>query len=218
MIPLILVASDIKKTATFIKDFIKKNNVAAHNVFNILPKNKELSISQIREIKKNVIFAFSDLQLIILHDFDKASYEAQNAFLKTLEEHHPLIQFVLVVRSYHTLAPTVVSRSKVVYASAKPPLLPEKEIVAELAKFIKSGSLKILASKQFQTKEEANPIDLFDKIIYFFQTKLINDYKASLIIREMLRTRAWVLNNNLDPQWGIDHILIFIKKTYSSSS
>ncbi len=215
MIPLILVSPNEKKTEAFISEFKKENDVANHNIFNIFPQNKELSINQIREIKKDVVFDFSEMQLIILHDFDKASYEAQNAFLKTLEEHNSFVQFILIVKNYHKLAPTIVSRSKIVYSEKKPPLLYEKEIETELERFIKTGNLKILSSESLQTKTAENPIDIFDKIIYVFRQKLSSDKKASTVIREILYTKNFVNNNNLDPQWGVDHVIIFIKKTYS---
>src|SRR3989344_3572048 len=99
---------------TLIKNIQKKEKINDENVFIIEPLTKHFSIDQIKEIKKTLIYKVNESRLYVLLNFDLATFEAQNAFLKTLEEHDSFINFILVVSQSHSLLPTLISRSKVV--------------------------------------------------------------------------------------------------------
>jgi DNA polymerase III delta prime subunit len=208
MIPILLVSKDQKKIKNYIKKFKEDNKISDNCVFIITPENKEISINQIKDIKKNLIYAVREPRLFILKDFDKSSYEAQNAFLKTLEEHHSLIYFLLVVSQYNHLTPTVISRSKVVIENDQIDIL-EKNIEIELKNFIKNKNLKILGNKNFQTKYRKNPAEIFDGFIYFFKKNISENKIFTDILKETLIYRYYVLNNNITPQSAIDHLIIY---------
>lgn len=216
MIPLIVVANNSKKSSDFIDDFVKKNNINKNNIFYISPEKKEFTINQIRNIKKEVVYAFSEPCLYILESFDLASYEAQNAFLKTLEEHNANVNFILLVKNYKHLASTVLSRSKVVTLDKTSSILIDKNFERLLGELISSGNLSILGSSTFQTKLIPDPLLIFDKLIYFFKRRLKNDINAGKILREILNMRFLVQHNNINPQYAIDHLLIFIRNTYNN--
>ena len=212
MIPILLVSQDQKKIKTFIKGVKKEYNISENCVYSIKPENKEISINQIKEIKNNLIYAIKEPCLYIVSNFDKSSYEAQNAFLKTLEEHNDLVHFILIASQYQHLAPTILSRSKIIIYDDRVYKISE-ETEHELKNFIKDKDLKILNSKTFQVKFRKNPIEIFDEMIVFFK-KTLTDYKyANGILKEILLYRYYVINNNVNPQSAVDHILIFI---YSS--
>ena len=103
MVPILLVSKDPKKIKNFIKPIKEKYEISNNSVFIIEPEKKEISINQIRDIKRNLIYAVNEHRLYVLKEFDKSSYEAQNSFLKTLEEHNDLIHFILVVSQYYNL-------------------------------------------------------------------------------------------------------------------
>lgn len=218
MIPIILVSRNKSNISLFLKKIIEKYNISPHFVFEIFPKEEELSIVQIREIKKNLVFAPSQSQLFVLHRFDKASHEAQNAFLKTLEEHNPLIHFVLIVHQHQHLAPTILSRSKIIRLEKVSEIEPEKKFFRELESFLKTGDLKILSSKTFQTNLNPEGTLLFDGFVFFFRKRLEKDPYAGKILKEIIRLRFLVEHNNISPQNAIDHLLITIRNIYHSKS
>ena len=216
MVPIILISNSSKKTNLFIKDFCRKNKVLDRFIFAIKPLLKEFSIEQIREIKRNIIYNFSDLQLYTLYDFDSASFEAQNAFLKTLEEHQQTIQFMMVVKNAYKLADTILSRSKLVNLTAGDEISINKDLAQLLGRFLVSGDLKILVDNELQAKKVSNPSELFRDIVYFFRQRLAVDPKSTRILREVLSTKYLVENNNVDPQAGIDHLLLYIRQIYQA--
>lgn len=215
MIPLIIAVNDSKKASTFVDDFIKKNNINKNNVFYITPEKKEFTINQIRSIKKEVIYTLSEPCLYVLERFDLASFEAQNAFLKTLEEHNPNINFILLVRSYKHLASTILSRSKIISLDKLQKNKQSTKNFADLKEFVDKKSFKFFASKSFQVKLRDNPNEIFDEIILFFKTRLQNDPLAPGILKEALQQRFLIEHNNINPQNAIDHLLIFVWNTYS---
>ncbi len=217
MIPLIVVANDSKKNSQFIDDFVKKNKVNKNNIFYISPEKKELTISQIRAIKKEVMYSFSEPLLYILERFDLASYEAQNAFLKTLEEHNTNVNFILLVKNYKHLTQTVLSRSKVIVLDESKKDKSVKKDFPDLKGFVDKKSFKFFASKSFQVKRRSDPNEIFDEMIEFFKARLNADPLAAKILKELIHQRFLAEHNNINPQNAVDHLLIFIWNSYLTS-
>ena len=217
MVPIILISRSSKKTSSFIKDFVKANKISPNFIFEIQPLVKEFTIGQIRELKKNIVYNFSDLHLYILFDFDSASFEAQNAFLKTLEEHQNTIQFIMIVKNSHKLADTIVSRSKIMNLTKTDGFISNIKLDQIFEEFTKSPNLKILVDPKLQANELSKPGDLFKDMALFFRQKLPSDPKSTKILREILSIGYLVENNNVDPQTGIDHVLLYIRRLYQLS-
>lgn len=214
MVPYILISDSGRKVNSFIKDYIKGNKISQNRVFEIRPLKKELSIDQIKELKKEIIYNFSSLHLYILYEFDTSSFEAQNAFLKTLEEHQKTIQFILVVKNQHKLADTVISRSKLINLKTADDLQSNHKLEQTLSQYLESFDLKILAHDSLQTKQVSSPGSLFRDIALFFRKRLVDDPKSTKIIKEVMSTGYLVENNHVDPQAGIDHVILYIRQLY----
>ncbi|MFH1826964.1 MAG: hypothetical protein ABH812_00825 [bacterium] len=216
MLPILLVSNSQNKINFFIKKHQKNIGVNDDFTIKIHPQGKEFSINQIKEIKKSLAYSVTESRLYILYNFDSSSYEAQNAFLKTLEEHSPQVHFILVVSQYNNFVPTLVSRSKIIVEQNNEDKINPK-IVSELDKLIKNKDLKILGNKVFQAKGKKNPVEIFDGMIFYLKTKLEKDPKITDILRELITFRSYVLYNNVDAQNAIDHVLIYIYNQYSNS-
>ena len=214
MLPILLVSEDKNKINLFIKNLQKKEKIRDEYVFRIEPQLKHFSIDQIKEIKKALIYKVNEPRLYILFNFDTSTYEAQNAFLKTLEEHNSLVYFVLVVTQYYNLASTLISRSKIIFVGDEK-VKKNDEISKELDKLIKNKDLKVLGSKYFLAKTKKNPIEILDGMIEYFKNRLANDINSTKILREIITHRLYVVHNNVDPQNAIDHVLIYIYKQYN---
>ena len=111
MIPLIIVSKDLEKQEKFLLDFIKENKINQYHVYKISPLKTEITIDQIREIKKQIITHSTYMRVFVCYSFDTANIEAQNAFLKTLEEKNEQNQFILFSKNIERLLPTIRSRS-----------------------------------------------------------------------------------------------------------
>ncbi len=52
-------------------------------------------------------------KVVVISDMDRMNQEAQNAFLKVLEEPHPYVNYIMTTGRIDTLLPTILSRSQV---------------------------------------------------------------------------------------------------------
>lgn len=87
------------------------------NIEIIRPTGASIKIKQIREVIAKVAKKpfESGFKVIILDEADKMTHDAQDAFLKTLEEPPANTIFILLAKNHNSLLPTVVSRCQVFY-------------------------------------------------------------------------------------------------------
>ena len=216
MNPVLLVANNNKGIKKFLKQFKEQQEIDEVNVFEIEPQNKEVSIDQIREIKKQVSYSFSQPRLFVLYQFDSASYQAQNALLKTLEEHNINIHFVLIVQTLYDILPTIRSRCKIIDVK-------DIEDISIVEAPIKEGMEKLAAGKSnqslsdpvFNVSNTSDALKLIDQLVIFFRTRFEQDINAPHAVKTLLTTRSLILRNNVNPQFAIDHFLIDLQKKYS---
>lgn len=86
------------------------------DLFLINEENESIKISQIREITNQIAYPPNrgQLKTFILFNFEKTTIPAQNAFLKTLEEHPSYVQIVLVCSKINKILETVISRCQTI--------------------------------------------------------------------------------------------------------
>lgn len=88
---------------------------ASPDIMHIRPTGNTIKIGQIREIiaKVSVRPFENPHRIIIIEDGDSMTHQAQDAFLKTLEEPEGNNIFIVLTENYNTLLPTIVSRCQV---------------------------------------------------------------------------------------------------------
>lgn len=198
--PILLITKNNKNVKKYLKEF--ENN--HQNIYEIKPEEKEFSIKQIKNLIKETAIFNKNLRIYLLEDFHLSSLEAQNSFLKLLEEPPNNVLFVLTTNNEEKLIPTIRSRTKIIHLEKQPEIILDQKTKVMLNNFIESKSFKLLADK----------ITL-DEIIIYFREKLGYDKKAPNIIKEALKLKTLLDSNNLNGQLTIDHMLIFIKKQYT---
>ena len=104
------------------------------------------SIKEIKELSSLAQIPFSFKTAIVIGDFEKVSIEAQNAFLKQLEEPQKNLTYILTALSEDKVLPTIVSRCEII--SVVKTYKPTKHDVEKIEDFIKAtegGKLKIVS-------------------------------------------------------------------------
>ena len=210
MIPILLITNDFKEVTSFIKTIKTKKDI----IINIYPTKTEYSIEQIKEIVRETIIYQPYKRIYVLENFNYSSQEAQNAFLKTLEESINNIQFILTASSVHQLLPTIISRVKVINLNKniKPQI--DKKIEKIFEDFIKNNSMNILNLDEINIGSKTKALELLNQIIVFFRNRIHKDKKAIIILKKILSIKPLLENNNLNPQLTIDNLLIYIQKEY----
>ncbi|MDZ7785675.1 MAG: hypothetical protein U5L95_00935 [Candidatus Saccharibacteria bacterium] len=79
------------------------------------PEKSAITIDQIRALKQSLVLKRRDAQLVqIIEHADKMTLEAQNSFLKLLEEPPENVRFLLFTGAKSALLSTIVSRARIV--------------------------------------------------------------------------------------------------------
>jgi len=135
----------------------------------IEPEENSLKIAQVRELQREAALSPYEgvWRVFVLADFAKATLEAANALLKTLEEPPPQVILILTATDVAALLPTVVSRCRVLYLRPLPidkvasilrreKLAPdEADLIARLSQGRIGWALE-LAQKKGQLAERGN--------------------------------------------------------------
>jgi len=106
-------------------------------------------IADIREISGYTKHKLANKHTIIIRGLDKASIEAQNAFLKSLEEPQSNLSFIVVAKSAESLLPTIISRCQLIKVSG--------------GKITKKSSSKYRKFLKLTMGERLNKVDIIRK-------------------------------------------------------
>jgi len=211
MIPILLVTDNKREVKKYLKAISKEEDL----FFEITPLSGQYSINEVREVIGETKIYFKQRRIYLFQDFHASSLEAQNTFLKVLEEPPHLVQFILTTNNPNSLLSTIRSRTKIINLGNKPILELDNNIKAALLTLIKEKKLNILSDIKFILKTKEDCLKILDQIILFFKGRLTVDKNSAAILKEILKKKYLVESNNLNPQLTIDHILIFIGKTYN---
>jgi DNA polymerase III delta prime subunit len=194
-----------------VEEFLKKNFFPEDIITSLYPEKTEYRIDQIRAFQKEVKYFNPKRRVYVLYDFNHSSLEAQNAFLKLLEEPPENVNFVLVSESFYQLVPTIVSRAKVIDLKNKTKKIDNQKIEKIISK-LKDNQLFFL---EIADQEEA--ANLILSIIYYFAQQIKKEFKSYQILKESIKNLYFLQNNNLNPQITLDNLLIFIHKCYNEN-
>lgn len=214
MTPIILLSKNPEKTEQYIDVFIIEHHILPYNVYRVRPAKTELTIDQIREIKKEIITAPGGTRLFVLYNAENANVEAQNALLKTLEEKTADNQFILSTNNEERLLPTIRSRSTTVAldAAGAHTLELRAESLAFLERFQRVEGMQFLGDDYVAGITRDDALMLLDEIIvYYHQSFKKTKGPLILLIKRALQTKNLLQNNNLNPQLAIDSLLINLK-------
>lgn len=212
MIPFIVITDEKNALESYLGSL---QNTKKHMVIRIERKKEEFSLDQIKEVIKEVAVYQPYKRTYVFEDFHLSSLEAQNAFLKTLEEAPENVQFILCAPSIHSLLPTIVSRAKILHLAKSQNEKLDGEVEKALNEFITNPSLSILAEEPFTTISKTDASTLLMQLILFFRNRLAKDERSAGILKEIIRIKHLMEKNNINTQLAVDNLLIFIKKNYS---
>jgi len=212
MISVVLISNNKRLTTAYLEGEKKnRNNI----IFRIKPEKTEFTIGQIKEIIREVKVYQPKKRIYVLEDFYMSSLEAQNAFLKLLEEPPENTRFIMVVGNTHQVVPTIISRSKIISLEKQTTHDLSQPVKKSLMNLVTNNLKYIISDGSFLVGSKEEAVGLLNDIVFFFRVRLVSDKCASLIIRETIRIKLLLENNNLNPQLSVDHLLIFIRKAYT---
>jgi hypothetical protein len=209
MLPVILVSPSRQSTDRFVEGVIADRAVPAYNVFRIEPPKREVTIDQIRELKRQLVSADTKPRLFVIYSFDSASQEAQNALLKTLEEKNSLVEFILEVGNAFAILPTIRSRATTVSLTAEGEAAGLSGTIP-LVDAALAGKITVLSHPEATGMTTESAPALLDRIALVLRDRLssADGAKAAAALKDLLATKELLINNNLNPQLAVDGLLL----------
>lgn len=195
--------------------FAEKNQVSTFDTLVVDPdegENKTIGIDEIRNLKtKLALKPFnSKIKLAVLLNFEKATPEAQNAFLKTLEEPPNNTLIVLTAPNTDLLLPTLVSRCQVIQLqTTNYQLLTDKEseVISGQLPVVFNGKVgERLKLAQDIGKNRKEALAWLEKmIIASWQMLLSNPAPHGVsIVRKLQETHTTISTTNVNPRFALE--------------
>jgi len=205
---ILLVSPDEKKSQEYLDNLIKENKVNKNNIFEIRPLKEEIVISQIKDLKKELLTQVKDGRWIVFFQFETANLESQNALLKTIEE-TTRDSFILVTNNEYKTVSTLRSRLKIIRLKS------DQAVRLSKAEYDQYLSLDQQPLQQFNLVSKLDwqaSLDFLDRLLIYYRSTLLQSKKAVRVIKKILYLRKLIQDNNLNCQLALDNLLIFISK------
>jgi len=196
----------------------KKSNLAASNnpdVKVIQPKSgKRIGIDEIREIEKFLRKKPLKLKksLVVIHEAESLTIQAQNALLKTLEEPPENSKIVLETKNENNLLPTITSRCQIknlgtknLIEEASPEHNEQVKIFLELIKMDKGKRLDFIDNNKQKIADRVYAVYILDIWVSVLRDiMLLNTNQTEIILNR--KNAPFIKEVNLDTKHIIELI------------
>ncbi len=174
--------------------------------------DKTIGIDQIRKIKSFLnkkSWKGQEIKTVLVNQAEEMTIQAQNAFLKTLEEHTEKSLIILTAANKHALLPTIISRCRIIYLKFNPETENKKlkKTWQKWQKLVESSLDKKLNTGLKLEKEN------IEEFIYTLHQQLADDNFDKKKIKhwlETLITAKQMIENNVNSRHVIDWLMLTI--------
>lgn len=180
-----------------------------------------ISIAQIRDLIKTLFLRpiVAPTRVVVIPQAELLTVEAQNAFLKTLEEPPSQAVIILCCRDPGMLLPTIVSRCRLLKLKQKPEVevtkSEEKELSLVLEKILSSSLGQKFALAESLGKGRDETLALVDKLAIIAHTNLIqgvlsktkNIAKYQKFLSQIPKTKNQI-NANVNPRFALENLFL----------
>ena len=212
----IIIGKDNEKVRQAAKKIISENKISRFDA-EFLQTEKAVGIADIRGLQQKIILKpiHGIQKAIILEAFLGITPEAQNAFLKILEEPPASTILIILATSLDFFLPTILSRCNVIYNEKIKTLTKEDEAIGlktieELKKQGVSYALKV-SQDNGKTREEA--LNFLENLIIVSEDNLDKDSSLFAILKKMQATYTIIKTTNASPRLCLENLFLnlFIK-------
>ncbi len=152
-------------------------------------------IADIKNLTSFTKLSLSEKTAVLINDFDKASEETQNAFLKNLEEPQKDLIYILTAQNSENILPTIISRCQVAEVqSAKKSKSSNSVVKVQSSNFIGLPvGKKLEYISKIKDREEA--VEFITNLIYEAHEELVKGKKVSNFLENAQRTLSALKTN-----------------------
>ncbi len=174
------------------------------------------SIAQVRELIQKLSFKpySAEHKVAVISQAHSMTREAQNCFLKFLEEPTDKTLLILVTEYPSTLLPTILSRVQKIrfFPSKNFKIDDSEEIVSDLVKLKESDlAYKFQYAKKITAKDSTADIkEILNTWLRYFRVQLISDdtSKTKEILKQIQSTQRLLSTTNTNPKLALEILLL----------
>lgn len=197
-----------KRTET-IQTLIEERAVSPYDVTNIIPEPTSIGVKLVRNVTSRLSIRpiASSCHAVIIRDAQTMTPEAQNAFLKTLEEPPGEAIIFLETSMPDTLLPTILSRCQTIRIPATISDRARPCQSDELEQLLKSpvGQRVKMIDAHARTREDA--LSFVDQAIPVLREKLVTRQTHAKLLRSFITARTQIMDN-VTPKLALDAIFL----------
>lgn len=202
----IVTGSSADKRSEQIKKMLVDRAIRPYDTITIAPEGASIGVSSVRGVlgRLSIHPVTSACHAVIVNDAHSMTTEAQNAFLKTLEEPPGEALIILETDQPDSLLPTVLSRAITIRLNASiqtnDALIPCLATVEQLTKSSIGKRLQIIDSIA-KTRDDA--LLFVDQAIVVLHKELAGHYSHAKLLRALLAARTHIMGN-ITPKLALD--------------
>ncbi len=207
----VLILGSKKNSKEKALDLCKENKISKFDI-EIIETEKAVGIGDIRNLQKKIFLKpfKSEQKAIILEAFFGATTEAQNAFLKILEEPPTSTIIMMLVASLDFILPTVLSRCVLINLTKTKKLTDEE--ISENLKILSSvknvSDALVIAQNYSKSREEA--LDFLESLIISAHENLEKDKNAGKVLEKLQKTYTIIKNTNVNVRFALENLFLNI--------
>jgi DNA polymerase III gamma/tau subunit len=188
----------------------KAENVSKFDV-NYFQNEKAIGVADIKLLQKNLFLTpiKGDKKAIIIDSFLGITNEAQNAFLKTLEEPPKSTIILILASALDIFLPTILSRCTLINLETKKILTKEdiskySQILKDLEKGSVSYALKI---SEENSKDKETALQFLESLI-ICENLALNETSNFKMLKKMQKTYTIIKTTNVSARFALENLFL----------
>ena len=205
----VLIVGSKEKTKEKALQVCGENKISKFDI-DTIETEKALGILEIRLLQKRVFLKpiKSEKKAVILEVFSGMTLEAQNSFLKLLEEPPSNTIIIMLIEETDFLLPTVLSRCNILNLKIVKKLDGENifQNLKVLKDFMQGKNALINAQENGKSREEA--LVFLEELILTAEKNLENEKKFEKAIKKMQKTYFIIKTTNISPRFALENLFL----------
>ncbi len=206
----LIILGKIDKAKQNLEKIIKENNISKFDV-QITTSEKAIGINDIKLLQKNLFLKpiKSEKKAVVLEAYYGMTTEAQNAFLKVLEEPPESTIIVILTGSLDFILPTILSRCNLINVSEKSTSQDtnvQKNL--KLLNQILDGDVNPLVIAQGNGKDKQTALNFLEGLIIAADKNLSLNPNLAKVLKKIQKTYSLIKSTNVNVRFALENLFL----------
>lgn len=210
----IIISKNREKLREFVKQMADEKKISKFDIYTY-ETEKTVGIGDIRSLSKQIFLKpmQGDKKMVVLEAFYQATIDAQNAFLKVLEE-PPLSTTIVILANSNFFLPTILSRCKLIEIDRE--LILEKDEEQKLLEILESlkstGVGEKLKLAQTQAKDKEQALIFLEKLIIVARNEMVKRQEIQFkdYLKVLQKYYKEIKQSNVNLRLGLENLFLEI--------